>query len=241
MKHHVERAIVLAAGVGERLRPVTLQTPKPLIRVHGRRLIDLLIQGLRQNGIREIYVVVGYLKEQFALLETEYPGVKLIENPYYGCCGSIASLYCARNYLENAIILDGGQLIYDPDVLSPGFDRSGYHAAWTEEPTKERLLTLKDGVVTGCSRTGGDRGWQLFGISRWTAEDGRKLRRHLEIEFEEKGNRQLDWDELALFRYFADYALGIRVMCPDDVVKIDTLEDLASIAGGYSALVESYN
>ena len=62
MKHHVERAIILAAGVGERLRPVTLQTPKPLLRVHGRRLMDLLIQGLHQNGIREIYVVVGYRK-----------------------------------------------------------------------------------------------------------------------------------------------------------------------------------
>ena len=239
MKHHVERAIILAAGVGERLRPVTLQTPKPLLRVHGRRLMDLLIQGLHQNGIREIYVVVGYLKDQFASLETEYPGVKLIENPYYACCNSIASLYCAREHLENAMILDSGQIIYDPAVLSPEFDRSGYNAVWTEEPTKERLLTVKDGVVTECSRTGGDRGWQLFGISRWTAEDGRKLRRHLEIEFEEKRNSQLCWDDLALFRYPADYALGIRMMCPDDVVEIDTLEELASIDGGYSALIES--
>ena len=71
------------------------------------------------------------------------------------------------------MILDSGQIIYDPAVLSPEFDRSGYNAVWTEEPTKEWLLTVKDGVVTECSWTGGDRGWQLFGISRWTAEDGR--------------------------------------------------------------------
>ena len=71
------------------------------------------------------------------------------------------------------------------------------------------------------------------------AEDGRKLRRHLEIEFEEKRNSQLCWDDLALFRYPADYALGIHMMCPDDVVEIDTLEELASIDGGYSALIES--
>ena len=239
MKHHVERAVVLAAGIGERLRPVTLQTPKPLIRVHGKRLMDSLIQNLYQNGIREIYVVVGYRKELFAPLEAEYPGVRLIENPYYDCCNNIASLYCAREHLENAIILDGDQVIYDPAVLSPEFDRSGYNAVWTEEPTEEWLLTLKDGIVTGCSRTGGSRGWQLFSISRWTAEDGRKLRRHLEIEFEEKRNRQIYWDDLALFSFSSDYTLGIRVMCPDDVVEIDTLEELAAIDAGYSALVGS--
>lgn len=239
MKHHVERAVVLAAGIGERLRPVTLQTPKPLIRVHGRRLMDSLIQSLHQNGIREIYVVVGYRKEQFASLEAEYPGVKLIENPYYDCCNNIASLYCAREHLENAIILDGDQLIYDPAVLSPEFDCSGYNAVWTEEPTEEWLLTLKDGFVTECSRTGGNRGWQLFSISLWTAEDGRKLRRHLEIEFEEKRNRQIYWDDLVLFCFPSDYILGVRVMCPDDVVEIDTLEELAAIDAGYSALVGS--
>lgn len=90
-----------------------------------------------------------------------------------------------------------------------------------------------------CSRIGGSRDWQLFSISRWTAEDGRKLHRHWEIEFEEKRNRQIYWDDLALFCFPADYTLGIRMMCPDDVVEIDTLEELAAIDTGYSALVGS--
>ena len=76
---------------------------------------------LHKNGIYEIYVVVGYLKEQFVELEKEYPGLKLIENAYYDTCNNIASLYVARNYIENAIILDGDQIIYNPDILAPEF------------------------------------------------------------------------------------------------------------------------
>ena len=61
----VERAIIMAAGIGKRMQPVTLQTPKPLVEVRGVRMIDTVIQGLHHNGITEIYVVTGYLKEQF--------------------------------------------------------------------------------------------------------------------------------------------------------------------------------
>ena len=77
----VERAIIMAAGLGNRMHPVTLTTPKPLVKVNGKRMIDTVIEGLHNNGISEIYIVVGYLKEQFTPLVTEYPDVRLIENP----------------------------------------------------------------------------------------------------------------------------------------------------------------
>ena len=63
--NQVKRAIIMAAGIGKRMQPVTLATPKPLVKVNGIRMIDTVIQGLHNNGIHEIYVVVGYLKEQF--------------------------------------------------------------------------------------------------------------------------------------------------------------------------------
>lgn len=232
--HKVKRAIIMAAGLGNRMRPVTDTTPKPLIRVNGVRMIDSVIGALHQNGIYEIYVVVGYLKEQFKVLEREYEGLKLIENPYYDTCNNISSLYVAREHLSDVIILDGDQIIYEPSILTPEFERSGYNGVWTDEHTEEWLMTVENGIVTSCSRTGGEKGWQLYSISRWSAQDGQKLAHHLEIEFEEKKNRQIYWDDVALFCYPEAYTLGVREMQKGDIVEIDCYEELVEVDPSYS-------
>ena len=228
----------MAAGKGERMRPVTLHTPKPLVRVNGVRMIDTVIQALRENGIFEIYVVVGYLKEQFRPLEKEYPGLRLIENPWYDAYNNISSLYAAREYIDEAIILDGDQIIFNPEILSPEFERSGYNVVWQEEETREWMLTVENGIVTSCSRTGGNNAWQLYSISRWSREDGVKLRRHLEEEFELKQNWQIYWDDVALFCHPEDYQLGIREMQREDIIEIDDLEELAAMDTSYAPLLK---
>ena len=236
--HRIKRAIIMAAGLGNRMKPVTLKTPKPLVVVNGVRIIDTVIEALHENEIYEIYVVVGYLKEQFKSLEIQYPGLKLIENPYYNVCNNIASLYVARNYLEDVIILDGDQIIYNSKILCPEFEKSGYNSVWIEEETNEWLQTVENGIVKACSRNGGKRGWQLYSISRWTAEDGKKLKKHLEIEFEIKMNRQIYWDDIPMFCHFEEYELGIWPMIRTDIIEIDNMAELIDVDNSYEKYLE---
>ena len=232
-EHTVERAIIMAAGVGQRLRPVTLTTPKPLVTVNGVRMIDTIIAALHKNGIHEIYVVVGYRREQFYEWVKKYSGITLVENPWYSECNNIASLYVAREYLENAMILDGDQIIRNPMILFREFARSGYSCAWTDEDTDEWLLTAENGIVAKCSRTGGKRGWQLFSVSRWTAEDGRRLRKHLELEFVQNRNRNIYWDDVAMFYHSDEYELGIYPISKEDMCEIDSFAELCEVDPSY--------
>lgn len=231
--YKAERAIIMAAGLGKRLQPITLTTPKPLVKVNGVRLIDTVIKALNVNGIKEIYVVVGYLKEQFKSLEQDYPGLVLLENPYYCECNNISSLYVARDHIDDTIILDGDQYIYNSDILNPYFSRSGYNAVWTDIPTDEWLMSVEDGIVKFCNRNGGNHGWQLYSVSFWSSDDGKRLKRHLEIEFEEKNNRQVYWDDVAMFIYHNEYKLGIREMKRSDIIEIDTIGELVNLDKSY--------
>ena len=180
----------------------------------------------------------SYLKEQFENLPKEYKGVTLVENPFFDVCNNISSLYVVREHLEDAIILDGDQIIYNPEILAPEFERSGYNSVWIDGETDEWLQTVENGIVTACSRTGGKGGWQLYSISRWTAEDGKKLKRHLEIEFEQKQNRQIYWDDVAMFCYPGEYQLGIRPMNKVDIIEVDNLSELIALDVSYKKYAE---
>jgi len=139
----------------------------------------------------------------------------------------------AREHIENAMILDGDQIIYNQSILNTEFERSGYNAVWTDSETDEWLLSVQNGIVSSCSRTGGKGGWQLYSISRWSEEDGQRLKKHLELEFEEKKNTQIYWDDVALFCYPEEYELGIKEMKKTDVREIDDLSELIALDRSY--------
>lgn len=235
----IERAIIMAAGFGKRLLPLTKMTPKPLLKIHGVRMIDTIVEGLKKNGITEIYVVVGHLQESFLTWQKKYPTITLLENPYYKETNNISSLYVARNYLENAMILDGDQVIYNADILKPTFVKSGYNSVYTEKETTEWLQQVENGRVISCSRTGGKKGYKLYSISRWRKEDAKHLKKQVEFEFCIKKHQDIYWDDVPFFCYPNTYDLGVFSMQEKDVLEIDTLEELASIDASYKKYLRS--
>lgn len=112
--YRVKRAIFIAAGFGSRLVPITFNTPKPLVRVHGKRIIDTLLDACLEAGINEIYIVRGYLSEQFDQLLYRYPMIKFLENPVYNEANNISSALVARYLLSNAYVFEADLLISNP-------------------------------------------------------------------------------------------------------------------------------
>ncbi|MCR4789031.1 MAG: phosphocholine cytidylyltransferase family protein [Lachnospiraceae bacterium] len=226
----VERAIILAAGRGDRLRPITDEIPKPMITVNGQRIIDTILDALYLNGIREIYIITGYLKEKYQVLKEKYPDVVLLENEYTGC-NNISSVFIAREHLKNTFIIAGDHIIRNPKVLDTEFTESGYNSIYTPDPTKEWIFDTEDNEhIFHCNRYGSDEGgWQLFGISRWSADDAAKLSRFIEEAFSAEENRSKYWDEIALIDHKDDFTLRIYPMDQSDIFEIDTLEDILNV------------
>ena len=232
----VENAIIMAAGLGTRMRPLTNEIPKPLVKVNGRRMIETIIQGLRKNGITDISIVTGYLADKFDFLANKYSGVKLINNPYYQKYNNLSSLYVARDELKNTIILDGDQLINNLDVLDSAFDKSGYAGSWVNEWTDEWIMHPDDnGRVVSCDRDGGQKGYRLYSVSKWTAEDSEKLRKLVEKEFQAK-NYDIYWDDVSMFKYPDKFDLFVHQVDPGDIVEIDSLDELKAIDSSYRSI-----
>jgi len=107
------RAIILAAGQGSRLRPLTDHKPKVMVEVEGRTILDYQIEGFKKNGIDDISVVTGYCSEA---VRSKYPFVKYL-NPNYAVTNMAYSLFCCREKLEGDVIISYGDIIYTDSVL----------------------------------------------------------------------------------------------------------------------------
>ena len=230
--YRVKRAVFLAAGFGTRLVPITLNTPKPLVRVKGKRIIDSLLDAVYAAGIEEVYLVRGYLAEQFDQLLYKYPNVKFIENPMYLEANNISSAYVARDHLESAYIFEADLLLYNPALITKYQYQSNYLGVPVKR-TDDWCLKTKNGVVTKL-QVGGTDCYHLFGITYWTREDGARLARHLEEVFlHAPGGKERFWDQVALDYYLPEYKIGVRPCTFDDLCEIDTFGELQAIDETY--------
>lgn len=229
--YRVRRAVFIAAGFGSRLVPITLNTPKPLVRVKGRRIIDSLLDAVLAAGIKEIYIVRGYLSEQFDQLLYQYPMIKFIENPAYNEANNISSVMCARYLLQNAYIFEADLLLYNPALITK-YQYATNYLAVPVKMTDDWCFTVKNGVITGL-HVGGTDCCHMFGISYWDAEDGAKLAGHLEKVYQSPGGKERYWDQVALDYYLPEYKIGIRECTFDDIVEIDTFRELKKLDETY--------
>jgi CTP:phosphocholine cytidylyltransferase-like protein len=232
--YRAKRAIFIAAGFGSRLVPITLNTPKPLVRVHGVRIIDHLIDACLEAGIEEIYIVRGYLAEQFDQLLYKYPMIKFLENPVYNQANNISSSLVARHLLSNAYVFEADLLISNPGIIKKYHYTSDFLAI-KKDRTDDWCFSVKDGVIKEEKVGGeGDNIWQMVGISYWDGNDGQKLVKDIEDVYDSPGGKERYWEQVPLVYRKQNYEVSIRPCLDEDIVEIDTFDELKRIDPTYN-------
>ncbi len=229
--YRVKRAIFIAAGFGSRLVPITLNTPKPLVRVNGKRMIDTLLDAVTAVGIEEIYVVRGYLGEQFDQLLYKYPNIRFIENPLYNEANNISSAMCVRHLLQNAYVLEADLVLYNADLIQKYQYTSNYLGVPVDK-TDDWCFETKNRVITKVM-VGGTDCHHMFGISYWNAEDGAKLYEDIKTVYEMPGGKERYWDEVSLRYCQKHYQVEVRSCTFEDIIEIDNYSDLKRLDKTY--------
>ena len=214
--------------------PITVNTPKPLVRVWGVSIIDRLLDAVITAGIEEIYIIRGYLKDEFTQLLEKYPTITFIDNPQYDTTNNISSALLAKDLFEDAYVFASDLLLANPSLIQQYQYRSNY-LAFPVEQTDDWCFAVDEGdIIKGIAKGSSRSCWQMVGASYWNAADGRRLAEDIPDVFNSSEEaKQIFWDDVALDRCPERYSIRVRQCDPSDIVEIDTFQELQELDRAY--------
>ena len=232
--YRVKRAVVIAAGFGSRMVPITLNTPKPLVRVKGKRIIETVLDAIVEAGVEEIVLVRGYLSEQFNVLLSKYPNIKFLENPLFNDANNISSVLVAKDLLENAYVCEADLVLSNPQLIRKYEYESNYLGIY-KEVTDDWCFKVKNNKMKIAELiVGAHDAYQMVGISYWNKEDGKKLATYIPATYHMPGGKEKYWDEVALRVYKSEFEVAVRKCMQEDIIEIDSFKELKEIDPVYA-------
>lgn len=222
--YRVKRAIILAAGFGERMLPLTLSVPKPLVRVHKKALIETLLDAIKAAQIPEVIIVRGYLWEMFDGLLRRYPNIRFVYNPLYREANNISSAYLVRGLLDHAYVCEADLLVNNPDLIRKYEYESNYLGRFTSH-TDDLCFHVSNGVIRDFT-LGGNQCYHMYGISYWSKADAEKMQSDLGEAFRMPGGKEYYWDDVPLKVFKEHYTIAVRPCLEGDIIELDTVKEL---------------
>ena len=149
MNRPLKQAVIVAAGLGRRLKPYTDDRPKALIEINGASMIRNSIDIMLDSGVEEIIVVVGYKKEMIENHLRDYP-VRFVHNPFYAITNNMASLWFAAPMLKGGFLYAHSDLVYDPLLMHSVVNSQYENALLVEEKRcgeEEMKVIAHDGML----------------------------------------------------------------------------------------------
>ncbi len=230
--YRVENAVILAAGAATRFIPLSLEQPKGLYEVKGERLIERQIQQLKEAGISNITIVLGYKKDMFAYLQDKY-GVNLLFNPSFNSKNNIESLRVAGEYLNNSYICVCDSYYIENPFHQ--FEYCSFYAGYSSNRKEDEMYARIDetGRIVDMEKSL-EEGLVLLGHSFWRKDFAQGFLRLAEQDREkgEYDKKFWEWlvkDNLSFLSplYFKEYA-------PGTIYEFDYFEQLREFDVGYA-------
>ena len=217
-----KNAIILAAGFGMRMVPINLETPKALLEINGEALIERTIKQLREVGVKNIYIVVGFLKERFEYLIDEY-GVELIVNEEYATKNNLHSLALVADKITNTYIIPG-DVWCDRNPFRKNELYSWYMVSDLVDDESDVRVNRKMELVTVWEKKGGN---SMIGISYLVGEQAEIVKMRINALTNNKRYDGSFWEE-ALYEKNR-MIVSARVVHATDVIEINTYEQLREL------------
>jgi len=231
-------AIILSAGLGSRLRPLTLETPKSQIKVNGIPMIERQIEFLKEKGINEIIIVTGYLYHKFDYLVDKY-NVKLIHNDKFADYNNIYSMYLVKEALGNSFVIDADIYLHRNFIPNKP-EKSTYFSAYKNDFDNEEWVLVYDEKTKELERIviekdSNGQGRIMSGVSYWTEKDSEIIKEKLTEAIETQDFKDLFWDYI-IVENLDMLDIYVSELDSNDVFEIDTLEDLNTLQKQLSAI-----
>ena len=216
------RAIILAAGLGTRLRPMTDNTPKALIKVKDKPLVEYQIEFLKEKGIDEIIVVVGYLHEQFDYLKEKY-NVKLVFNEKYAEYNNFYSLYLVKEFLADSYVIDADNYLFK-NMFRADITRSTYFSVYREDCENEWFLIYGDDYKVQDIIVDSKAGRILSGVSFWDKKTAEKIVNFIDESYASNEFMNLYWDNMVKDN-IKKLDVYVEELEPNSIYEIDSVKD----------------
>lgn len=225
--------IIMASGLGTRMRPLTNTTPKPLIKVKGTPMVETVIDALNAIKIDNIFVVVGYLGDQFGYLTEKYNNVSIVRNTQYETVNNISSIYAAKEVLDkgDCYICEADLFISDKNLFLDKPDKTVYYGKMVEGYSDDWVFELgEDGYINRVGKVGTDC-YNMVGVSYFTSKDAHILKTAIEDAYSRPGYEDMFWDDV-VNNNLDKLKMMIHPVKEGQITEIDTVEELEKINEG---------